>query len=319
MHSGKLRWSLFFFIAIVLIGILAATWNIILVEEHHKMQEIAKSFSAYRNQFVLDTNPWFKVILGSLGFLVVLSLMILFFIKTIREIQSNQIYRNFLDKVSHELKSPLTTLELTSSLLQKKTISLNPDILELWKAHDTELKRLRTEVDHMLESSRWQNLKAKVDFQKIHLENLIKEIWPELKTALGPNSKLERTGPELNFQIKTDSRLLKMIFLNIIENARKYSLEQPNVIVETAIFKKNPSHWSISIKDSGMGFDPKISKKLFDQFYRAENSAPHAISGSGLGLYLVAQASTALSLKIKAHSDGLGLGASFIIEGKEDV
>jgi signal transduction histidine kinase len=313
MNKANIRWSLFFILASVLVATLAASWNIFLVEEYEKMQELAESFSAYRAQLQLESPPWAKVVLGSLGFSTILGLLLIFFIKTLKEIQRNQIYRAFLDKVSHELKSPLTTLELTTSLLQKKHASEDSDTQELWRAHNSELRRLRTEVELMLESSRWQRHKAKIQKTPFNLEAFLTQFWPAWQATLGPESNLLREGDRLNFTVSLDEAMLRMICQNIVDNARKYTVGLPQLRVIT---RRKDHRWSLCFQDQGLGFDASVQKKIFEQFYRAKTEAPYAISGSGLGLYLAREASKAMGLKITASSPGPGKGAAFEIEGR---
>jgi K+-sensing histidine kinase KdpD len=320
MKKTKRWWIFFFVVTIVLISVLAASWNFYLVQEHFKMMELAKIFSEYKQQLELDTKPWLKVIWGSVGFFLILTLTFLFFFKTLKEMQANQIYRDFLDKISHELKSPLTTLELTSALLKNNTMEFSHENKELWAAHDNELQRLKRDVELLLESSRWQNNKTPLQISRYSFNDIVNALAPEWKKILGPNGSLYLNhNNSINFNFKTDYALFKLICQNIIDNARKYSknnLAQVSVITQIDS-KKNI--WQITFRDQGFGFESSMNKKIFDQFFRIKTDAPYSIPGSGLGLYLSKQAARSLSLKLKAHSEGINCGAEFTLEGKMSV
>src|SRR5262249_36526063 len=115
-----------------------------------------------------------------------------------------------------------------------------------------------------------------------------------------------------------DERTLWLITDNLVDNARKFSKGTPHVIVRTSWKpeRRGGGQWALEFEDSGLGFTPKDSERIFSPFFRSKNAAPHAIPGNGLGLYLAASACRALGLKLKGKSEGLGKGAVFTIEGR---
>jgi two-component system sensor histidine kinase VicK len=114
-----------------------------------------------------------------------------------------------------------------------------------------------------------------------------------------------------------------LILRNLLDNARKFSLENPAVELKTeqfvtGFFKKQKC-WRISITDHGLGFSPQNQKWLFKRFSRLpflrSDLKPVSIPGTGLGLYLSATASRAMGLTLKGQSQGEGKGAQFVLEG----
>ena len=144
--------------------------------------------------------------------------------------------------------------------------------------------------------------------------------WTEL---LGPSALLIREGESLSFPVSLEVRTLNLIVDNLLDNARKFARERPEVVIRTRLIHPNspkkhgkkPTGWQIEIEDHGWGFDPAHSKKIFGRFIRARSLAPYAIPGTGLGLYLAQTASKALRLKLTAESQGNGQGAKFTLEG----
>src|SRR5581483_3965232 len=138
-------WVILFVWVMLLLAILATGWNVVLVQDYRRLMEVARSVSrAGVSAPVSTTPPWASVVLGTLGFLAALGIMAGFFVRLLNEMRLNQLQAEFLAAVSHELKTPLASLELTSTLLREK--SADPaEEGRLWESHDAELKRLKEE------------------------------------------------------------------------------------------------------------------------------------------------------------------------------
>jgi len=294
-------WVFLFISAALILSALATGWNLVLVKDYQQFEKLPQT------QWVLVL----KMGLGTSGFVAVLALTISLFIKLLSEMRLNQMQSEFLAAVSHELKTPIATLELSSSLLDAGGLS-DHEKEKLWASHHTELKRLKEEVNALLEAARLQvRLRASQKSVMI-LETWLTQKMPHWKAILGPDAKLLREGAPLEFETCLDTKALDLLFDNLMSNARKYARLVPRVVVRTQI---SASQWRIQVQDDGWGFDPADSKKIFQRFFRAKTLAPYAIAGTGLGLYLAFSASRALKLKLRAESKGFEKGAIFTVEG----
>ena len=304
MKKHRWFWVTLFIIALVLTALLATSWNVIIVTKDPRFETI----------------DWGKIILGTLGFLAVVGATILFFVRLLMEMRLNLMQTEFLAKVSHELKSPITTLELTASMLKDLPYGDDEERRRLWQMHDAELKRLKAEVDLILETSRWEARPYRPELRPVRLESWLTESSSRWAAILGSKAELRREGQALDFDAITDPRLLELITNNIVDNARKFARDgKPRLRVVTSVKPadsrlKRP-RWCLSFVDDGWGFEPKQSRKLFKRFYRTESGASHAVAGTGLGLYLARAASKHLGIKLTGHSDGRGKGATFSLEG----
>jgi signal transduction histidine kinase len=264
----------------------------------------------------------FKMILGTLGFIAVLALTVLLFIKLLHEMRLNQLQSEFLATISHELKTPIAALELSSSLLRSGGIS-ESERNRLWSTHRLELKRLREEVEALLEAAKWQSKPNLMQKRIISVESWIRDSLPHWKQILGTESILTYQSTALFSQACLDIRSLNLIADNLISNAKKFSKGTPHVVVRTLrIPKEGPfskTKWRVEFEDYGWGFSPTDSEKIFHRFFRSKNPAPYAIAGTGLGLYLAREASRAMGLTLRAQSKGTGNGAIFILEGVEHL
>lgn len=305
--SRKHRWAwvTLFVLAVLVLGTLAAGWNFVLVQQHYRA--------------AMQKTPWLPIVLGALGFSALLAGLILFFVRLLQEMRLNQRQSEFIATVSHELKTPIATMELTSSLLRAGEISAE-ESERLWASHDAELKRLREEVEALLEAARWQAGAVAVVRAPIELESWIGDAFSRWRGILGPGSRIERVGDPLPVRIVADPKMLALITDNLIDNARKFSDDAPCVQVDSRLVPAKHAwekpRWEIRFRNEGWGFDPADADRIFRRFTRARTLAPHAIPGTGLGLYLAATASRAMGLRLRGESPGFGRGAVFTLEGR---
>ncbi len=312
-------WSMLFVWMVCLLAILAAGWNFVLVQNYNQLVQLAHALSRPVPGVEIDTSmPWSTIIFGTLGFLFAVGIMAGIFVRLLNEMRLNQLQAEFLAAVSHELKTPLASLELTSSLLRDG--SLDPsEAAGLWESHDAELRRLREEVETLLEAARWRaHTNTKVARAPVDLEEWLAAGMTRWQRILGPRGELTREGPKLEGAALLDERTMWLITDNLVDNARKFSRGKPEVTLRTHWIPRSGGggEWRVEFEDKGWGFNPKDTRNLFDPFYRSKHAAPHAIPGNGLGLYLAASACRALGLRLKGASRGVAQGATFTIEGR---
>lgn len=296
-------WVALFVLVVIVIGILATQWNVVLVRDYRKLLEVAGRANHPR------AGIWF----GTLGFAAALVGTILLFSKAFREMKLNQRQSEFLASVSHSLKTPIATLELSSALLQRSDLS-SEERNKLWFSHDAELVRLKDEVHQLLESARWQSQPNLIENRVVLLDPWLKDALKRWAKILGPNSQLNHEGEPLKCEALIDLKALDMITDNLVENAKKFSIQSsPKLLIRSHL---TSTRWRLEVKDFGLGFDPNDRDRIFKAFYRSKSEAPHAIAGTGLGLYLAAQASKKMGIQLSAESLGTGTGATFTLEGR---
>ncbi len=148
-------WGILFTSVAILLSALATGWNVVLMRDYQHILQLAKSLSSSNELSYFPSHLIVKMILGTLGFVATLTLTILIFIKLLKEMRLNQQQSEFLATVSHELKTPIAAMELSSSLLRTSGLS-HSETQRLWSSHQVELNRLKEEVDALLEAARWQ-------------------------------------------------------------------------------------------------------------------------------------------------------------------
>ncbi len=301
---------------LLLVGTLGTTWNLVVVRYYERMIQIARNQLGQVPQDEWGSYPWWTLGLGTLGFLSLLVLIVFVTLKLFREMRANQAQSEFLAHISHELKSPLATLELSSNLLEAEyPKSSKTD--QLWLSHRSELQRLKVEIERLLTASRWENVQDRPVVEPVDLRSWVLQRSEQWRAILGGNGELKVQVPEEEIWILGSFNYLDLIANNLVDNARKFSGNRQaklEVVLSVDTDSKNRPRWKLKFIDGGLGFDPKQAKKIFRRFYRAPNYS-HRSAGSGLGLYLVRSAARTLKLKIRAFSNGNGHGATFQLEG----
>jgi signal transduction histidine kinase len=313
-HSVNKRrywlWVGLFIGVALLLATLALGWNVVLVRDYRHMVDLAHTLADSKaGTPALPVSPLVtSIVLGTLGFFAVLGIQIVFFIRLLQEMKTNQQQSEFLATVTHELKTPIAAIELASGLLREGSLT-HDETEKLWNSHQALLEAARWEA--MSKSARKQSLSS--DAQKVNLEKWLMGSMERWRSILGPEASLVREGTSLNGPAVLDLKKLNLISDNILENSRKYANGSPKVIVRTSVKNKR---WQIQFQDFGWGFDPKDSKKILKPFFRARSHAPYAVPGAGLGLYIASSASQSLGMKMRGSSPGHGKGSSFTLEGK---
>jgi len=298
-------WFLIFFAGLVVAGLMATSYNVEIVQHVN-----------------IDNIPWTKIVLGALGFITIIGSMFLFFMRLLREMRVSQIQADFLDRISHELRTPLATISLVSDLLRDPTT--NPDeTAKLWVSHGIELDRLKSDVELLLQAGHLRESKLRVNAEPVQLEKWIVSKWDDFQMLLGSNAVFKKTGTLSGGWVNIDLTLFELIFRNLLDNARKFSIDRPIVEVKFEVYQEGflfrKAHWRIEVVDQGLGFQPEREDFLFKRFSRIPLSRtelkPTSVPGTGLGLYLSASASRAMGITLQGQSLGEGKGAQFILEG----
>ena len=292
MNQRRWFWLIFLILIVGLLAVLATRFNVAVL--------------------LADRRALLEPILGTVGFIVILAGFIILFVRLGQEMRLNQLQSEFLAAVTHELKTPIATLELSASLLRQTDLS-PAEATQLWRSHEVELSRLRSEVEALLEAARWDANAVRSMRTEIDLEKWLNERLAPWRDLLGAGATLRRVGDALPTKILADPKMLDIVCTNLVENAKKFAIGKPKLTLRT---EYHGARWKISFDDEGFGFDPSESKKIFKRFYRAKHSAPYSISGTGLGLYLARAAGKRMGIAISATSPGPEKGASFALTGK---
>jgi PAS domain S-box-containing protein len=225
----------------------------------------------------------------------------------ITERKQDEMRKNdFIGMVSHELKTPLTSLNAIIQVANAKLKTSDDQFLAgaMGKAN-TQVKRMSSMINGFLNVSRLESGKILIDKSQFDIEELVQEIAEEMSVTVTTHQiNLELCRPQ---QIYADRDKINSVISNLISNAVKYSPKDTTVQISCAV---NESEITISVKDEGVGISAADAAKIFDRYYRVESSNTKHISGFGIGLYLSAEIVERHGGKIWVESEP-GKGSTF--------
>lgn len=217
--------------------------------------------------------------------------------------------KEFVANVSHELKTPLTSvLGYAETLLHgalTDTEAARPFVEKIQK-NATQLKSL---VEDILKLSEIESGQMEVHYEPISLQEMIGTLTREFMDKTSQIHLVEKIDPNLG-TIKADPNILRHVLSNLIDNAIKYTSPQGEVIIWTKSFS---DHLQIGIKDNGIGISKEDLPRIFERFYRVDKARSRAMGGTGLGLAIVKHLIQIHGGKITVSSQ-LNEGSEFVIE-----
>lgn len=197
-----------------------------------------------------------------------------------KEKQLEELQKEFIAVVGHELKTPITVLKLLSQLHIAKAKKSGASLMSLTDLEllGSELDRLSRLINDVLDSSRIETGRLHMKFEIQDISGLIKNVVEKM-TIINANHKIVvRTIP--NASVIGDRERLEQVLINLISNAYKYSPENSTVTISAQIIRKNVV---VSITDEGIGIPKKDQPHIFDRFYQVRKKSR---IGFGLGLYI---------------------------------
>ncbi|SKA08070.1 sensor histidine kinase [Selenihalanaerobacter shriftii] len=216
---------------------------------------------------------------------------------------------DFVSTVSHEFRTPLTSMNMGLSLLLEETPgNINEDQEELLDAAHEDCKRLMDLVDDLLDLSKIESGKIQFELDKVNLVDLVKaSIRPLEKQATEQNINLLESIPEELPLVKADPNKITWVLSNLVGNALRYTEGEGDIEVSAA---KKGNRVYVSVADTGIGIPEEYRNKIFDKFVRVKGEDAIDVSGTGLGLAIVKEIVEAHGGKIWVDSE-LNEGSTF--------
>jgi two-component system, OmpR family, phosphate regulon sensor histidine kinase PhoR len=258
-----------------------------------------------------QSTGWGALITGVIVFAVILAGLSLYMVMMIKEVRLNQRQANFVDSVTHELKSPIASLRLYLETLQMRTIA-DEQRDEFYAVMEDELERLDHLITQLLEVGRMDAIGQKAELEDLAVDEVLQKC-AQAACALHKRDLDTTVSFDMTPAIVQAPRLmLETIFRNLLDNAIKYGGDPPQVAVQLMVTDRG--RVVARIADNGHGVPQELRKQVFRMFFRAGSELTRRQKGTGLGLYIVQTLVRQLKGRVSIHDRPGQPGSVFEVE-----
>ncbi|MBL0738392.1 HAMP domain-containing histidine kinase [Flavobacterium sp. GN10] len=275
-------------------------------QEYQLLTEDSMYVSVIDWEMIILRRMTFILILSLLSILTLITLFVIALKALIKQKKVSDVKTDFINNITHELKTPLATLGISTKILAQKSIRENEENFNaIVSTISRQNNRLQNLIDQVMANSLAEN-EIELQKEKIDAEDFLLSIVNDFKITF-PKINLKTDFQTQKTILVLDKFHLTTAFLNVLENAVKYGSN--TITIKTKIAEKQ---FSISFEDDGIGIAKNKQAFLFEKFYRVEQGNLHNTKGLGLGLYYVDQIVKAHQGSVNVISD-LGKGTQFTI------
>ncbi len=252
------------------------------------------------------------LVLGIVFFALIITGLTLNTIFLVREIRRNEQHDAFINSVTHELKTPIASIKLYLETLKSRPVTPEKQ-QEFYDVMLADTDRLLATVEQVLKAGGAKEKAQPLQTADIDLGALLSECIALVRSQRNLDDSVIRfTEPAERLVIRGSEAELKTAFINLLDNALKYSKDEPKIAVRAkrAALKNRVE---VFIKDNGLGIPPSDLKRIFKRFYRVQDGAGQA-HGTGLGLFIVRSIIKRHGGRVSAQSRGPKTGSTFVVQ-----
>ncbi len=255
-----------------------------------------------------------RFMIPALFFTVVLCLTFMFTLYIIfRQKKVTELKNDFINNMTHEFKTPVSTISLAAQMLADDSVSKSPQMMQhVTGIINDEAKRLRFQVEKVLQISLFDEQKATLKTRELDVNELVTGVVNTFALKVEKNggtivTHLDATQPI----VMGDEMHITNVVFNLLDNAVKYKRDDDPLRLTIRTWNES-GKFCLSIQDNGIGIKKENLKRVFDRFYRVHTGNVHDVKGFGLGLAYVKKVIQDHRGTIRAESE-LGVGTKFII------
>lgn len=272
---------------------------------------IAAAVTLNISWIVINWRELGTLVLGVIFFGIVIAGLVLNTIFLVREIRRNEQQDSFLHAVTHELKTPLTSIRLYLQTLQSRNVA-ESQRQEFYRVMVADSDRLLGTVEQVLHAAELGHNRNRLE-EVVDMEKLVRECLDEARTHhhLSPESlRLLTESTEGAATVMGSREELRSAVSNVLDNAIKYSGNKVDIQVELSA----ADNVLLRVRDAGIGIPRTELKRVFKRFYRVADREVVRVKGSGLGLFIVRSVAKKYGGNAFAESEGPGRGATITIQ-----
>jgi signal transduction histidine kinase len=262
---------------------------------------------------VLSWRMVVPLVLGVVFFGVIIAGLVLNTIFLVREIRRNEQQDSFLNAVTHELKTPITSIRLYLETLERHKLDDNQR-RDFYRVMLEDTDRLLGMVEQVLKAGEVRGGNTRKNWQEMNFPEIVQEgvELARLRHAL-PKEALQFTAASAEEEITVSGNPveLRTVIANLLENAVKYSGAERNIVVE--VLTPNEDTVLLRVQDNGVGIAGTELKRIFRRFYRVQSGPTEQVKGTGLGLFIVRAIARRHGGDAFAESPGEGRGSTFTV------
>lgn len=260
-------------------------------------------------------------LLSSLKFWLVLSLILVVILliyvysifTIIQQKKYSELQRDFINNMTHEFKTPLSSILIASNYLAKQEkISSDEKLAKYNSIIIDQSSKLNAHIEKILDIARSDNAPLALNKENVQILKLLNNVADNIRLK-HPEASITIEGGSENTLVLADEFHLTNVVYNLLDNSIKYCEDQPKIEI---CLKEQEGQYQLEFSDNGIGVNRKDLSLIFDKFYRGANKKSKEVTGFGLGLYYVKKVCQLHNWKVEASGDaGKGLTISFSIPG----
>lgn len=263
-----------------------------------------------RDKYIRD--PVWIFVPSVLFTIVVLAVFSFVIIVIFRQKKLSDMKNDFINNMTHEFKTPISTISLASQMLRDADVGKTPAVMKnISGIIADETKRLSFQVDKVLQVSLFERDKSTLSFKEVDVNKVLQNVASTFKIKVESiGGQIRDLIPDEEALVIADEMHLTNVVFNLLDNAMKYRSER--ALVLEVLSKQAKDQLIIKVRDNGIGIKKELLKKVFERFYRAPSGNIHNVKGFGLGLAYVKKIINDHKGSITAESE-INVGTTFTI------
>jgi signal transduction histidine kinase len=253
---------------------------------------------------------WVLLTVGTTFIVVLLVGVVLYLVLSIKAINLNRRQSNFIDSVTHELKSPIASMKLYLQTLGRRQVS-DEERDSFYRFMLEDVERLDHLINQLLDAGRMESGRVRGDVEEVEMPKLLEQLTTAVCTSYRVPTEIVRRDLE-PCTIWARRADLTMIFRNLLDNAVKYAGVAPEVLVECRV--EGQDRVVVTIADNGRGIPQRLQRKVFGRFVRLGSELERDKPGTGLGLYIVKTLVDRMRGRIRTRNRNPQPGTIFEVE-----